>query len=40
MKLGVVLLVLFAGLSMVGTFVHQESYDQDKVEQLRLFGGL
>lgn len=37
MKLGVVLLVLFAGLSMIGTFVPQESYDPDKVEQLSLF---
>lgn len=35
MKLGVVLLVLFAGLSMIGTFIPQESFVPEKVEQLQ-----
>ena len=35
MKLGVVLLILFAGLSIVGTFVPQESFVPEQVEQLR-----
>ena len=34
MKLGVVLLILFAGLSIVGTFVPQESFAPEQVEQL------
>lgn len=36
MKLGVVLLILFAGLSIVGTFVPQESFAPEQVEQLHL----
>jgi len=34
MNLGVVLLILFAGISIVGTIVPQESFAPEQVEQL------